>query len=139
MRQLIPLTMKDISNRSLICWVSVVSTHAFFHLHRAIRATTKTINNGHETCNERNHKHNSAYAFGVWRKVKPKCQRYRKSDSRSLHAVQIWTCIPLRREFSDFLVPFGAPFFFSLYHFLEHNRYSTTETAPSQYYEEKNL
>ena len=106
-------------------------------LHRTQWATTKTINNGQEPCAKRNYKHQTAHQFRMWLKIKPKRKRYRKSDCGLLHAIQIRTRIPLRLELGYFLVPLAALCFGVLHHFLEHNRHSTTETAPSQHYEEK--
>ena len=100
---------------------------SFSCFHRTQWATTKTINNGQETCAKRNQKHNTAYQFRMWLKVKPKRKRYRKSDCGLLHAIQIRARIPLRFELGDFLVPFDAPFFFILYYFFQHNRHSTSQ------------
>ena len=127
MRQSISIMMKGISNRSLICWVTIVSFHIFSHLHRAIRASANSIAQGLNSSNERNQKHDDADDFGMWLKIKPKQDRCHKNDRGSFHAIQIWTRIPFCREFGNFLVSFGAPCFFSLYHFLEHNRHLTAQ------------
>ena len=139
MRQLSSGVMENIARERLVCWVVNNIVTAFSHLQRAQRATAKSIAKSPDPRNERNQEHNNAHDIGMWLKIKPEQYRRHKNDCGLLHAVQIRTRIPFCREFSDFLVPFGALCFGVLYHFLEHNRHSTRETAPLQHYEEKNL
>ena len=91
-----------------------------------MRASANSDSKGHKPCKKRPQKYDTAYKFKKWRQYESKQEKDNKSNCRLFEAVKIGTRIPFRPKLGDFLVPFSALLFFSLFHFFKHNRYPIT-------------